>query len=60
MANIINMLKKNKSNRNPADNNSMVKRLPCRGCIAGCKNYSRCDGTPWQMLSDSEKTNPEK
>ncbi|MFV1871920.1 MAG: hypothetical protein ACMZ64_01165 [Oleiphilus sp.] len=24
-------------------------RLPCRGCIATCKNYQRCDGKPWRL-----------
>lgn len=24
-------------------------RLPCRGCIASCKNYHRCDGKLWRM-----------
>mgnify|MGYP003633614669 CR=1 FL=1 len=24
-------------------------RLPCRACIASCKNYERCDGKLWRM-----------
>ncbi len=24
-------------------------RLPCRGCIASCKNYHRCDGKLWRI-----------
>lgn len=24
-------------------------RLPCRGCIASCKNYDHCDGKLWRM-----------
>jgi hypothetical protein len=24
-------------------------RLPCRGCIASCKNYHCCDGKLWRM-----------
>jgi len=32
--------------------NSVVKeypRLPCRGCLPSCKNYSLCDGKLWRM-----------
>jgi hypothetical protein len=24
-------------------------RLPCRGCLASCKNYHLCDGKLWRM-----------
>ena len=24
-------------------------RLPCRGCLASCKNYQHCDGKLWRM-----------
>ncbi len=24
-------------------------RLPCRGCLASCKNYALCDGKLWRM-----------
>jgi hypothetical protein len=26
-------------------------RLPCRGCLASCKNYDRCDGKLWRMAN---------
>jgi len=25
-------------------------RLPCRGCLASCKNYDLCDGKLWRMV----------
>lgn len=28
---------------------SIYARLPCRGCLASCKNYHRCDGKVWRM-----------
>jgi len=24
-------------------------RLPCRGCLTTCKNYSICGGKPWRL-----------
>jgi len=34
---------------------SSNQRLPCRGCIRNCANYTRCNGTPWRMqLQDSK------
>ena len=42
--------------RNTSDQTSKVlqqdndrHRLPCRGCTRDCSNYSRCNGTPWQL-----------
>lgn len=26
-----------------------LTRLPCRGCLASCKNYQVCDGKLWRM-----------
>lgn len=25
-------------------------RLPCRGCLASCKSYHRCDGKLWRIV----------
>ncbi|MFT6221351.1 MAG: hypothetical protein ACJA0C_000753 [Candidatus Endobugula sp.] len=30
-------------------------RLPCRGCMTNCKNYSVCNGKPWRITSDAVK-----
>ncbi len=27
-------------------------RLPCRGCMKSCKNYTTCGGRPWQLAAD--------
>ncbi len=24
-------------------------RLPCRGCMPNCKNYTICNGYPWRI-----------
>lgn len=36
-------------NTNSAKGFNKYPRLPCRGCIASCKNYHRCDGKLWRM-----------
>lgn len=33
----------------PTDPHVNHPRLPCRGCVATCKNYDYCDGKPWRM-----------
>jgi hypothetical protein len=33
--------------KEPANND----RLPCRGCMADCPNYTTCDGMPWRKES---------
>ena len=39
---------KKKEVKHKENNNS---RLPCRGCTRQCKNYDRCDGKPWRLVS---------
>ena len=31
------------------------ERLPCRGCTRLCKDYDRCDGKPWRLVSTLSK-----
>jgi hypothetical protein len=28
------------------------KPLPCRGCLADCKNYAYCDGKLWRLSEE--------
>lgn len=32
--------------------NSESVRLPCRGCLLNCKNYSVCQGRPWRPVRE--------
>ncbi len=35
------------------DDSALVSgRLPCRGCMKNCKNYSICEGRPWRTLAN--------
>ncbi|MFT5421133.1 MAG: hypothetical protein ACI9D5_001888 [Candidatus Endobugula sp.] len=44
------MKKNNVNGRDTATEKSIGHaRLPCRGCMLGCKNYDRCNGKLWRM-----------
>ncbi len=30
------------------------RRLPCRGCLKTCSNYTVCDGKPWRIELDQQ------
>lgn len=33
-----------------------LESLPCRGCTMDCPNRSRCDGKPWRIPGDSDRS----
>ncbi|MFT7299662.1 MAG: hypothetical protein ACI89Z_000114 [Porticoccus sp.] len=42
---------------------SELTRLPCRGCLRSCINYTTCKGRPWRLPiteGTSEEINKEQ
>ena len=37
---------------------SSEQAVPCRGCTADCPNRAVCDGKPWRIPREDDKSQP--